>query len=78
METNWKILEISQDGDIVLTKVQYTFDVDVIEIDVIHFQPKSADDIVIGITNRSVSERRDRYGIYFDGIIYHQEEIISE
>ena len=35
-------------------------------IDIPHFQPQSDDDIIIGITNRSISERRSRLGIKID------------
>lgn len=47
----------------VTTKVEYTFDEkDIVIVDIAHFNPQSDDDIIIGINNRSVSERRKLYG----------------
>jgi len=58
------ILSPSVDNNIVITEVEYTFDDnDPIIISISHFKPESDDDILIGIQNRAISERRNRYGI---------------
>lgn len=52
----YKILEVSQIDETVITKVEYTFGKEVVIIDVSHFAPKSQEDIDIGISNRALSE----------------------
>jgi hypothetical protein len=66
--TTFKILDKSEvlnenNEKTVTTKVEYLFDEkDTITVDISHFNPKSDDDILLGINNRSVSERRKLYG----------------
>jgi hypothetical protein len=64
LDDEGNILSPSVDNNIVITEVEYTFDDnDPIIISISHFKPESDDDILIGIQNRAISERRDRYGI---------------
>ena len=67
MTTEWTITKKWQnegDTDTTWTTVDFVLDDTVtFTIDVPHFQPQSDDDIIIGVTNRSISERRDRLGI---------------
>ena len=59
MQTSWKIIDKYQEGDIVYTDVEFIFD-DLKPVTVLipHYKPQTDEDIIIGITNRSVSERR--------------------
>lgn len=67
MTTEWTITKKWQnegDTDTTWTTVDFLLDgTEAFTIDIPHFQPQSDDDIIIGITNRSISERRDRLGI---------------
>ena len=48
----------------VTTSVEYVFDNNPpIVLEVPHVNPQSDDDILVGIQNRAISERRNRYGI---------------
>lgn len=68
VSTTFKILDKKEDinenqDKTVTTKVEYTFDEkDIVTVEISHFNPQSDDDIIIGINNRSVSERRKFYG----------------
>jgi hypothetical protein len=64
MKTSWEILsKTQQDADTVVTEVRYQFDDNTpFIISIAHFRPESDVDILIGIANRAVSERRDRLG----------------
>lgn len=55
--TTYKILSVSQVDEIVITKVEYTIDSEVIVVDIPHFAPKSQEDIDTGIANRVISEK---------------------
>ena len=58
------LLEPAYDTKTVTTSVEFIFDDnDPIVLDVAHFNPQNDDDILIGIQNRAISERRNRYGI---------------
>lgn len=67
MTTEWTITKKWQnegDTDTTWTTVDFLLDkTEAFTIDIPHFQPQSDDDIIIGITNRSISERRGRLGI---------------
>ncbi len=44
----------------IITSVEYTFDNgDILIIDVSHFEPKSDEDIIIGIENRGITEQNN-------------------
>jgi hypothetical protein len=64
LDEEGNVLFPAVDNNIVITEVEYTFDDnDPIVISVTHFKPGSDDDILIGIQNRAITERRNRYGI---------------
>jgi hypothetical protein len=64
LDEEGNVLFPAVDNNIVITEVEYAFDDhDPIVISVTHFKPESDDDILIGIQNRAISERRNRYGI---------------
>ena len=64
MKTTWEILsKVQQNDDTVVTEVRYQFDDNTpFIVSIAHFRPDSDVDILIGIANRAVSERRDRLG----------------
>lgn len=55
--TTYKTLNVSQIDEIVITKVEYTIDGEVVIVDVQHFAPKTQEDIDTGIANRAISEK---------------------
>lgn len=54
----YKILSTRNVDQTLYTLVEYTFENDIIEVEVAHFEPQSKEDIVLGITNRAASELR--------------------
>lgn len=55
---NYIIKSKRQVEDTLFTVVEYDFNGTKVEVEVAHFQPQSADDITLGITNRGASEER--------------------
>ena len=51
----YKILQIEQNEETIITKVEYDFDGELVEATIPHFAPKSFKDIEVGIFNRSLS-----------------------
>lgn len=54
----YRILNTRTLDQILYTLVEYTFENDVVEVEVAHFEPQSKEDIISGITNRAASEQR--------------------
>ena len=54
----YKITAKSQNGDTLNTSIEFTYDGEVRKVDVPHFQPKSLEEIEVGIQNRIASEVR--------------------
>ena len=54
----YKIISKRQDSDTLFTTVEYNFDGVILTIDVPHFQPQSAEEVITGIENRGASEER--------------------
>lgn len=48
----------ARDETTVFTTIEYDFDGIKVTVEVPHFMPQSEDDIILGINNRGVSERR--------------------
>jgi len=55
---NYKITAKSQNGDTLNTSIEFTYDGEVRQVSVPHFQPKSLQEIEVGIQNRIASEVR--------------------
>jgi hypothetical protein len=53
---NYKITAKSQNGDTLNTSIEFTYDGEVRQVSVPHFQPKSLEEIEVGIQNRIASE----------------------
>ncbi len=47
-----------EDGT-VITVVNYEIDGEIVSVDISHFQPKTTDDIILGIQNRAFTERKN-------------------
>jgi len=49
---------ITLTNKIVITKVEYYINDEIVIVEIPHFNPQSDEDITLGITNREVSERK--------------------
>lgn len=54
----YKILSRENFGDTINTVVEYNYDGVIVEVNIAHFMPESEADIILGIENRAVSEKR--------------------
>ena len=54
----YQILEATQNGETITTKVEFDFDGTLVEVDIAHYKPQDVKEIEFNIANRAFSEQK--------------------